>query len=249
MLLPAVLFVAKLVTFHSGPPTLRALLLVHVLAGATGLVSGTVAIAAPKGGCLHRRSGNIFFAAMLVMAALGAVIASFEGNTASLLAALVTGYMVVTARATVRPRSRVLDLGALSFGLAIGLGCLIRGSLLAARGIAATHGIPTAMFFVFGMIAMLASIGDLRMIRAGGIQGVRRVTRHLWRMCFALFIATGSFFLGQARVIPKPIRVMPVLALLAFAPLLLLLSWLWRVRVRRSMRGIVVVARPGEDLA
>src|SRR5678815_1882228 len=108
MILPAVLLVAKLITLHSGPPALRAVLLVHAMAGATGLFSGTVAVIATKGGSLHRRSGNVFFAAMLTMAFLGAVVASFEGATGSLLAAVVTGYLVVTARKRGRTVARAV---------------------------------------------------------------------------------------------------------------------------------------------
>ena len=74
------------------------------------------------------------------------------------------------------------------------------------------------------------------MMLARGLQGRRRVARHLWRMCFALFIATGSFFLGQAKVFPKPIRVMPLLAIPAVLPLLLMLVWLTRVLFTQQSR-------------
>ena len=86
----------------------------------------------------------------------------------------------------------------------------------------------------------LAAIGDLRAIRAGGLQGSRRLARHLWRMCFGLFIATGSFFLGQMKFIPEPVRILPLLFVLAFAPIPLLFYWLWRVRVRGRLSGIVL---------
>jgi hypothetical protein len=48
-----------------------------------------------------------------------------------------------------------------------------------------------------------------------------------------------SFFLGQAKVIPKPIRIPALLALPVLAVLVTLFYWLWRVRIRRSLRGIV----------
>ena len=80
------------------------------------------------------------------------------------------------------------------------------------------------------------------MMRAGGYRGTRRLSRHLWRMCFALFIASGSFFLGQAQLIPKPYRNFALLAIPAFAPLVAMAYWLWRVR-RRSYRP---AARPAE---
>jgi hypothetical protein len=53
-----------------------------------------------------------------------------------------------------------------------------------------------------------------------------------------------SFFIGQAQVFPRPIRIMPMLALPVLAVLLTMLYWLWRVRVRRSLRGIVTARAP-----
>lgn len=61
-------------------------------------------------------------------------------------------------------------------------------------------------------------------------------------MCFALAIAALSFFVGQAKVIPEPIRIMPLLALPVLAVLATMFYWLWRVRIRRNFRG---VARAG----
>ena len=98
---------------------------------------------------------------------------------------------------------------------------------------------PAFPFFMFGVVGLLAGIGDVRSMRSGALRGVRRIARHLWRMSFALFIAALSFFIGQAQVFPKPIRIMPLLALPVLAVLLTMLYWLWRVRVRRSLRGIV----------
>ena len=89
---------------------------------------------------------------------------------------------------------------------------------------------------------MVLAFGDLRAIRAGGLRGSRRLARHLWRMCFGLFVATGSFFLGQMRFIPEPVRIVPLLLVLAFAPILFLAYWMWRVRIRGRLSGIVVGA-------
>jgi peptidoglycan/LPS O-acetylase OafA/YrhL len=101
------------------------------------------------------------------------------------------------------------------------------------------NGLPAFPFFLFGIVGLLAGGGDLRMIRNGTLKGASRIARHLWRMSFALFIAALSFFIGQAKVIPKPIRIMPLLALPVVAVLVTMLYWLWRVRMRRSLRGLV----------
>jgi len=91
------------------------------------------------------------------------------------------------------------------------------------------NGVPPGMIFLFATVALLGALGDIRMMLAGGLRGAHRIARHLWRMCFALFIAAGSFFLGQAQVFPKPIRIYPLLAIPALLPLVLLLYWLARV--------------------
>jgi hypothetical protein len=62
----------------------------------------------------------------------------------------------------------------------------------------------------------------------------QRISRHLWRMCFAFFIATGSFFLGQQDVLPKAVRGSAILFVLAFAPFAVMPFWLVRLRFRKA---------------
>jgi peptidoglycan/LPS O-acetylase OafA/YrhL len=95
-------------------------------------------------------------------------------------------------------------------------------------------------FFAFGVLGLLAIAGDIRVIRFGPLTGSKRIARHLWRMCFALLIACLSFFIGQAKVIPKPIRIMPLLAMPMLIVTIAMIYWLWRVRLRQRMRGLVV---------
>lgn len=56
-------------------------------------------------------------------------------------------------------------------------------------------------------------------------------------MCFALFIAAMSFFLGQADEIPEELRMPALLAVPISIPLLAMAYWLWRVRSGRLPRG------------
>jgi hypothetical protein len=106
------------------------------------------------------------------------------------------------------------------------------------------NGVPAGMMFFFGGVALLAIAGDLRVMWIGGLQGAHRIARHLWRMCYSLFIASGSFFLGQAKVIPKPIRIFPVLTVLALLPLVLMLYWLARVLLTKWYRRRADSFRP-----
>jgi cobalamin synthase len=97
-------------------------------------------------------------------------------------------------------------------------------------------GIPAGMYFFLGSVALLSAAGDVRMLVRGGLFGVHRIARHLWRMCFSLFIATGSFFLGQQQVFPRWLRKTNVLFLPAILPLILLIFWLFRVLLTNAYK-------------
>jgi hypothetical protein len=95
------------------------------------------------------------------------------------------------------------------------------------------------MLFFLGTVMLLAATGDFRMIRAGGIQGTRRIARHLWRMCFGLFIASGSFSAQLLKLMPPQLNSMPIVLLLGGGPLVVLLYWMWRVRLKQNLRGLM----------
>ena len=222
------------------------LYVVHIVAGSLVLLSGYVALYATKGATLHRKAGRVFVYAMLAMSVGGMLIASAKANNWSAVnisAALVTLYLVITALTTVKPLSsgaRLLHVSGMLLALAVSLTDLTFG-LQAIAGGGNRNGVPAFPFLMFGVIALLAGVGDIRVLRSGPLQGARRIARHLWRMTFALFIAAMSFFIGQAKVIPKPIRIFPLLALPVLAVLVTLLYWMWRVRRKRPIRDIGAV--------
>ena len=82
--------------------TTMALLPVHIVAGATAIIAGFVALFARKGADLHRRSGMVFVFAMLTMAGSGAVMAALQPNRGNVMGGLLTFYMVSTAILTTR---------------------------------------------------------------------------------------------------------------------------------------------------
>jgi len=210
----------------------------HVAAGTIAIVSGFIALYALKGATLHRKSGMVFVFAMLIMSLSGAVVAIGRvGMATNVSAGLVTAYLVATALTTVRPRSpRVarFDQGAMVAAFVFG-GMSIVVALAGAGRRSVGLTLPAVMF---GVLAILAGTGDLRMIRAGGLRGADRLRRHLWRMCAALFVASASFFLGPVRRIPEPLRI-PALRLIPFIALMTMAYWLWRYRRKRSARTII----------
>lgn len=213
----------------------------HVATGVIALVAGFTAIAARKGSKWHRRAGLAFVCAMIATGITAAGIALYEGKP-SPTGGLIIVYFVFTALTAVRALPAA--------GRRVDVALMVLAFAMAAEGYAGAFigfgrpgnridGVPAGMLLFMATIVLLAAIGDVRMIRAGGIQGTRRLARHLWRMCFSLYIASGSFFLGQMQVIPEPVRNLPLLFVLALSPLVVLLYWMWRVRLKKNLRGMM----------
>ncbi len=213
-------------------------LAMHVVAGGAALVAGYVAIAARKGGRWHRRSGTIFVYAMLALGLSAVGISVYEGSEDVSSGAL-TAYLVFTSWTTVSPlrgAGRRVDLALMALAFVFAAGGFLRGFDALGRPGGHIAGVPAGMLFFLATIVLLAAIGDARMIRAGSIQGTRRLARHLWRMCFGLFIASGSFVaqLAMMEGMPEWMRSVPMMVLLGSAPLVVLLYWMWRVRFKRD---------------
>jgi uncharacterized membrane protein len=208
----------------------------HILAGGLALVFGYVALFAAKGGTLHRRSGVLFAGAMVAMSLSGALVAILHASSVSVVAGLLTFYFVTTGLLTVRRRpheSHFIDRLAMMFALAVSAIAFAMGFALVNTGRP-----ETAPIFIFGVVGLLAARGDFRMIRAGGIQGSRRISRHLWRMCFAMWVAAASFFWGPPGRVPEAIRIPVLLAVAVLLPVVVMLYWLWRVRIRGKLPSL-----------
>jgi uncharacterized membrane protein len=219
------------------------LLPIHVVAGGLAVVLGFTALFVKKGGTVHRRSGLLFVFAMLVMATSASIVAFLKSpSDPNVIAGIVPLYFVVTALMTVRPVSsstRRIYVAALSVAVSLALYSTVLGvvALNSPPGRGA-NGVSFVVHFLLAVLFTMAAIGDVRFMRNGMPRGGPRLARHLWRMCFALFIAAGSFFAIRervAKILPEPFTTGPMRAL----PILLLFGamfyWLWRVRGLRRL--------------
>jgi hypothetical protein len=217
------------------------LLAIHITAGMIGLLSGTAAMSFRKGSRGHRRAGNIFVISMMIMGACASYLAGMKHQMNNVFGGLLTVYLVATAWKTGRRADSTTDFGdwvALAFAVALGVCLLALGILVSTGRVAQQPGVPIGMYFFLDAVIFLAAAGDIRMLVRGGVSGHPRLARHLWRMCFGLFIATGSFFLGQQQVFPASLRQPYLLFPLAILPLGLLIFWIVRVKFGWRPLGI-----------
>jgi hypothetical protein len=169
---------------------------------------------------------------VLLLFGFGLAVAGSQPSVA--VSAILTIYLVSTARATARRP----DGSAGRFeraALAVAIGCMLAqiafGLLAATSASGRFGGYLAAPHFALAAIAALFAALDLHFIRLRGASLAQRVARHGWRMCIALFGAAGTF-LGQQKLIhPSPVLFLPLLAILGT-----MIYWLVRLRRTGSYR-------------
>lgn len=228
-------------------------LFLHICGGTLGLVSGTAALCFRKGSPRHVLAGRIFTVSMLTMATAAVYVAVVRDQPNNIGGGIVTFYLIGTAWLTARRRDGETsrwDWVALLIPLAIGILGWINGVDAARSPSGSKYGVPAGMHLFMGTVCLLAAVGDLRMLLRGGVLGAQRIARHLWRMCYGLFIASGSFFFGPSN---RPLRLLSSVGIgkylpaaffsttlymiLTILPLVLLIFWLLRVRFARAFKG------------
>jgi uncharacterized membrane protein len=234
----------------------------HIAGGTLALLAGIVAIGARKGARLHRRAGIIFMLAMVAMAASADVLAVvMPGQLVNLLIGTFTLYLIGTAWLATRSVRNVpaevaalavvsmlaLPFAILSIQLAIGADPLFHSSI-------PFEGPVLVAMYVFTVLLLLATVADVRQLRAGGLRGRARIERHLWRMCLGLTFAAGSAFTnGLPRLLPASIDIpLPLLFLPQLAAFLVLVFWMVRVRFTgwysRNLAGAETIIPMNEAL-
>ena len=210
----------------------------HFVAGLAAILLGTVAMVARKGGRVHVSAGTGFAVAMLVLGVTATILARLKVPTESGLGGLLTCYFVATSWVAARRRDGTTG----KFEIIACIAILVTAALMAWGGFTAAETTPVGSGPIFALAAtcLIAGLLDLNVILRRKISAAQRFARHLWRMCFAFFIATGSFFLGQQDVMPAVVQGSPILFVLAFAPLAVMVFWLVRVRFGKRFRS----ARP-----
>ena len=94
-----------------------AILYLHIGAGSVALLSGAAAFVFRKGSDPHRLAGKIFVVTMLIMSAIGAMVAPFlpTPERASVVAGVLTFYLVLSSWTAVRRTPG--QIGSFDYGL------------------------------------------------------------------------------------------------------------------------------------
>jgi uncharacterized membrane protein len=202
---------------------------IHIAAGIAAVIFGIVAVAVRKGGLRHAQAGTCFAIAMMVLGVTASILEPFRTpKPGSPITGLFVCYFVATSWVAARRRDgRTGKFEMLAGAVALGTGALMIWAGLTGQS---STPVGSGPVFILAGLCLTAGLLDLRVVLRKRLSAGERIRRHLWRMCFAFFIATGSFFLGQQKVMPTAVRGSPILFVLAFAPFAVMLFWLVRLR-------------------
>ena len=207
----------------------------HIVTGTVGLLSGTGAMILRKGSRWHINVGKVYLISMLVTSAIGTYGSLFAPERISTIVGPLTIYLVITAwlafRCTENKARWTLNASVIMAILIAAAGYYFGFDIL--NKTEANVGFPYWLYFFFGSVALMAGLMDVRVILHGGIFGKQRLIRHLWRMCFSLFLATASLFLGQPQVFPESIRKPQLLMIPVVIVLVSLLFWLLKMVISK----------------
>ena len=217
------------------------LMMIHITGGTVALGSGAVAVVARKGGPLHAQAGTWFLTAMLVLGVTAAFLEPMRIPPGSPVGGIMVCYFVLTSWHAARSRdgkTGVIEFAAAT--AALGMAALmVWGGL---NGASTPSG--TGPIYALATVLALAGLLDVKAGLRGKLCPKQRLSRHLWRMCVAFFIATGSFFLGQQDVLPEAVRGSPMLFVPALAPFGVMFFWLVRLRFAKALRRVTLRRPP-----
>jgi hypothetical protein len=222
---------------------IKALLPIHIAAGMVAILLGAVAIAVRKGGVRHMWAGTGFAAAMIVLGITASILEPFRTpQPGSPITGLFVCYFVATSWVTARRRDGTTGkFEMLACAVALSTAAVMIWAALTGRS---TTPVGSGPVFILAGLCLVAGLLDLRVVLRKRLTAGERIRRHLWRMCFAFFIATGSFFLGQQKVMPVVVRGSPLLFVLAFAPFAVMLFWLVRLRFAKAIGKLTLRLSP-----
>lgn len=196
----------------------------HFWIGCGAIIAGFAAFAARKGEGVHRKAGTLFVICMGLLAFSGLWLSLVREILFTVFLSAVSFHALITAWAAARSRARlsrwISRLAPLASGLIV-VGAVAGGMMAGASPDGLLNDLPPAAFYLLAFVSAGLCGLDIHYARLSAPALRVRLTRHLWRMGFSFFLATGIFFFGNNQVMPESLRTPWFLAL----PVLAVVVW------------------------
>ena len=206
--------------------------LIHFPTGTVAILAAFAAFYYPKGSSKHKKAGQVFMIAMLIMLISGGIAGAVKGSSDDVFLAALVLYTVFTAWLAVRYRSPVigkLEYIALAYIVIFGLAALsINPEWDKVR--------EPGVYTFNAIMALIFAVGDVRNILLKGMKRTHRLARHIWRISFSLVWAALAFSDKIIKMLDSTIDQMPhVVVIPATLVLCIMFYWLYRIYKGRAI--------------
>lgn len=173
----------------------KVILIIHIVFGSIGLITGTINIIRKKGDKPHFLVGKLFLISMIINAVAGFIMSIMHNNIFLLIVAVFSFYMVCTGQRILslknllkNQKPKIID-HLLTFGMLLfGIGFIIYGSLMLLN-----HNNFGIVLLVFGLISIFMVRTDLKLYK--GVTKYKNywLLIHLQRMIGAYIASVTAF--------------------------------------------------------
>ena len=181
--------------------TFGLILVLHVAGGATSLLAGPIAMAARKGGPLHRASGRLYAGAMACTAISALFLAVATRNRLLLVIAVFSFFLVFTGWRALDQKRLHEGCGARWFDWLVAALTLLFSAGLLAAGLATDRDATTVFF---GILGCALAVGQMRKL-AGWVQPGSWMVRHMTGMSAAYIATVSAFAVVTLTFLPRPV--------------------------------------------
>lgn len=207
------------------------LLILHVIGGTIGLITGTINIIRKKGGELHGNIGMLFLYGMLTAGLSSLVLSVMHPNYFLFIVGIFTLYMTATGKRYLHFKQSGKKPGIMDWGLTGGM--LLAGIAFLGFGLALlirgnNFGI---VFLAFSFIGLRFSFADMSNYRGKSKIKNFWLTGHLQRMIGSYIASTTAFLVVNVKYIPLylPNYIWWLLPSVIFTPLIIIWTRKYRV--------------------
>ncbi|WP_420431245.1 hypothetical protein [Hyphobacterium sp.] len=212
----------------------------HFWIGCGAIIAGFTAFASRKGEGVHRKAGTLFVVCMGLLALSGLWLSLAREILFTVFLSAISFHALITGWAAAGhhsvPCRWISRMAPLASGLVV-LGAAAGGMMAGASPGGVLDDLPPEAFYFLAFVSAVLCGLDVLYARMPAPNHRARLTRHLWRMGFSFFLATGIFFFGNNHVLPEILRAPFFLTL----PVLAVASWTIvyavRTRFRRAAPG------------
>jgi uncharacterized membrane protein len=183
------------------------LLVLHIIAGSIGLLSGTINLIGRKGGIRHKLVGKIFTWAMLTAGFSAIGLAIINPSPFLVIIGIFTIYMVATGYRYIRLRKAggIVNVGLIDWTLCVGMALigiifLVQGTMQVFKG----HSFGS-VYLVFGVVSLFFVKSDVVGFRGGSRFINFWQTAHLQRMIGAYIASLTAFLVVNYSYFPEVI--------------------------------------------